>query len=79
MQDYNYMFHGCLEFTIEVSCDKHPHSKTLVKHWNDNYPAILSFLMTANSGIKGLTTDCDGKPVCGSSIYVRSIFFGTYS
>ena len=71
MQDYNYMFHGCLEFTVEVSCDKRPHSSTLVKHWSDNYPAILAFLQSAHSGVKGLTVDCDGQVISDVSICVR--------
>ena len=71
MQDYNYMFAGCLELTVEVSCDKRPHSKTLLKHWRDNYPAMLALLGAADSGVKGLTVDEEGNIVNGVRISVR--------
>lgn len=73
MQDYNYMFAGCLELTVEVSCDKRPHSKTLLRHWTDNYPAMLALLATADSGVKGLTMDEEGNTVGGVVICVRGL------
>jgi len=36
MQDYNYIFHGCMELTLEISCCKYPFAKELPKMWNDN-------------------------------------------
>lgn len=36
MQDYNYIFHGCMELTLEISCCKYPSAKELAKLWNDN-------------------------------------------
>ncbi len=36
MQDYNYIFHGTMEITLEVSCCKHPMASTLKQHWQDN-------------------------------------------
>ena len=36
MQDYNYIFHGTMEITLEVSCCKHPMASTLEQHWKDN-------------------------------------------
>lgn len=36
MQDYNYIFHGVMEITLEVSCCKHPMASTLQQHWLDN-------------------------------------------
>lgn len=36
MQDYNYIFHGTMEITLEVSCCKHPMASTLEQHWMDN-------------------------------------------
>ena len=36
MQDYNYIFHGTMEITLEVSCCKHPMASTLRQHWQDN-------------------------------------------
>lgn len=36
MQDYNYVYHGTMEVTLEVSCCKHPPVTELKKHWHDN-------------------------------------------
>ena len=36
MQDYNYIYHGTMEITLEVSCCKHPAAVELKKHWDDN-------------------------------------------
>ena len=41
MQDYNYIFHGTMEITLEVSCCKHPHAAQLEQHWLDNRRVIL--------------------------------------
>jgi hypothetical protein len=40
MQDYNYIFHGTMEITLEVSCCKHPMASTLRQHWLDNRKVI---------------------------------------
>ena len=53
-----------------MSCDKKPHSKTLLKHWSDNYPAMLALLTSADSGVKGLTLDEEGNIVSGVRISV---------
>ena len=55
----------------QVSCEKKPHSKTLLKHWGDNYPAMLALLTAADSGVKGLTVDEEGNTVSGVRISVR--------
>lgn len=36
MQDYNYLWHGCMEITLEVSCCKYPPAHELPKYWQDN-------------------------------------------
>ena len=36
MQDYNYVFHGCMEMTIEMSCCKYPEAKELPGFWDDH-------------------------------------------
>ena len=36
MQDYNYIYHGTMEITLEVSCCKHPPGSALKQHWADN-------------------------------------------
>jgi hypothetical protein len=43
MQDYNYIFHGCMELTLEISCCKHPLAQELPKLWDDNREVYKHF------------------------------------
>jgi hypothetical protein len=40
-QDYNYIWGGCLEITIEMSCCKYPPAAELPGHWEDHRLVIL--------------------------------------
>lgn len=50
MQDYNYVWYGCMEVTLEISCCKFPPAYELKKYWDDNQLVsgvnlyLLSFL-----------------------------------
>lgn len=51
MQDYNYVFHGCMELTLEISCCKYPLTKELPKLWDDNrevYKHLIPISLTNN-------------------------------
>jgi Zinc carboxypeptidase len=51
MQDYNYIFAGCMELTIEISCCKFPSNETeLSTYWIENRDALLSLIAQANMG-----------------------------
>lgn len=36
MQDFNYVWNGCMEITIELSCCKYPSAKNLHHYWKEN-------------------------------------------
>ncbi|XP_071792187.1 carboxypeptidase M-like [Asterias amurensis] len=70
MQDYNYVYGGCLEITLEVSCCKYPTASKLLKFWNENRHPMLEFLKQANRGVKGQVFDTSRNPIEGASVWV---------
>jgi carboxypeptidase M len=36
MQDFNYVWHGCMEVTLEISCCKFPAADDLPRYWQEN-------------------------------------------
>lgn len=80
MQDYNYVFHGCMELTLEISCCKYPMSRTIKKFWNDNRNALLTYALLSMQGVKGIVKDKEnGKGISNATMHIlgRSIKFRT--
>lgn len=50
MQDFNYVFAGCMELTIEMSCCKYPEFSEIEKFWNDNKDALVALLGQVDMG-----------------------------
>jgi len=71
MQDYNYIWHGCMEITLELSCCKFPPASELQGYWEDNRKALLRFLGEAHRGVKGFVKDENFAPIEGASMKVR--------
>merc|ERR1711993_187122 len=71
MQDYNYIWHGCMEVTLELSCCKFPPATELPQFWDDNRNAILQFLGEAHRGVKGFVKDERATPIEGASMKVK--------
>lgn len=57
MQDYNYIYAGCMELTLEISCCKYPNASNLMNYWTENKWPLLAFLNEANKGVKGVLKD----------------------
>ena len=57
MQDYNYLYGGCIELTLEVSCCKYPESSELPGFWTANKDALFNYLHQVHRGLY-----CDGVP-----------------
>ncbi len=67
MQDFNYLFAGTMEVTVEVSCCKHPHPSRLLREWEFNRDSIFTYVEQAQRGITGeVTNSTDGRPVQGA-------------
>lgn len=64
MQDWNYIWQGDQDLTIEVSNNKWPSASTLPQFWNENQESMISLLERALSGVRGVITDGQtGEPV----------------
>ncbi|XP_046965552.1 carboxypeptidase M isoform X3 [Vanessa cardui] len=71
MQDYNYLWHGCMEITLEISCCKYPPAHELNKYWQDNKQSLIKFLAEAHRGAHGFVMDENGNPIDRASIRVK--------
>ncbi|XP_060840610.1 carboxypeptidase D-like isoform X2 [Rhopalosiphum padi] len=86
MQDYNYVWHGCMEITLEMSCCKYPPASFLKSHWEDHLKPLLTWMQQAHRGIKGIVTDrITGKPISNAIVsltdrenYVNTTVNGEY-
>ncbi len=78
MQDYHYIWHGCMEVTLELSCCKYPPASELQQFWRDNRASLLQFIGEAHRGVRGFVKDEGGTPIEGASMKVRiTIFFSS--
>ncbi|XP_063364357.1 carboxypeptidase M isoform X1 [Cydia amplana] len=72
MQDYNYLWHGCMEVTLEISCCKYPPAHELPKYWQDNKESMIKYLAEAHRGAHGFVMDENGNPLERASVRVKS-------
>ncbi|KAL1450882.1 hypothetical protein WDU94_003194 [Cyamophila willieti] len=68
MADYNYLYHGCLELTLEISCCRYPAPELIAQHWKENQNPLLSWLQQVHRGIKGFVLDETGARLANVSI-----------
>ncbi|CAG7825270.1 unnamed protein product [Allacma fusca] len=71
MQDYNYVSHGCMEITLEISCCKYPPASDLPRYWQENKESLLKFLGEAHRGVRGFVLDVNGEPVEGAFMKIK--------
>jgi len=57
MQDWNYLYMGGNEVTIELGNTKQPSTSQITTLWNDNRNAMLSYLEKSLIGLRGKVTD----------------------
>ena len=64
MQDWNYIWMGCNELTIELSDIKWPAYSTIDHFWEENRDAMIHYITWALRGIRGIITDIEtAQPV----------------
>uniref|UniRef100_A0AAG5DTN5 Peptidase M14 domain-containing protein n=1 Tax=Anopheles atroparvus TaxID=41427 RepID=A0AAG5DTN5_ANOAO len=71
MQDFNYVWHGCMEVTLEVSCCKFPPAYELRKYWDDNQLSLIKFLAEAHRGVQGFVVDPTGNPIERAQLKIK--------
>uniref|UniRef100_A0A1I7XUR7 Peptidase_M14 domain-containing protein n=1 Tax=Heterorhabditis bacteriophora TaxID=37862 RepID=A0A1I7XUR7_HETBA len=73
MQDFNYLATNTMEITLELSCEKMPSGQQLPQFWEDNKKALIEYMWTVHSGIKGTVIDAEsGEPINGATVWVRN-------
>lgn len=77
MQDYNYVWNGCYELTLELGCCKYPTADQLPGLWDDNQLAMLRYIDEAHRGVLGLVKDPQGNPIPNAQIRIKDRNFGT--
>jgi carboxypeptidase D len=64
MQDWSYVWMGCMELTIELYQTKWPAYSKISQIWDNNRDAMLHYFTWAQKGIRGVVTDLmTQKPV----------------
>jgi hypothetical protein len=57
MQDWNYVWPGCFEVTIEISNTFSPSVSQLSTYWNNNRESMLSYMERVHTGVRGVISD----------------------
>ncbi|KAM7350104.1 carboxypeptidase D isoform 2-T3 [Cochliomyia hominivorax] len=71
MQDYQYVWYGCMEVTLEISCCKYPPAYELKKYWEDNQLSLIKFLAEVHRGVQGFVFDPNNAPVERASLKIK--------
>ncbi|KAH6948601.1 hypothetical protein HPB50_025222 [Hyalomma asiaticum] len=81
MADYNYIYEGCLDVTLEISCCKYPNSSEIPAMWEENKQPLLAYLGEVHKGdilsVRGLIRDENDHPVANATLRIadrRSTF-----
>ncbi|MBL7032864.1 MAG: hypothetical protein ISR91_01855 [Candidatus Delongbacteria bacterium] len=67
MQDWNYVWMGNMEVTVELSNTSWPDASYLPQLWDDNRESMLAYMEYCLEGIRGIVTDADtGLPLAAT-------------
>uniref|UniRef100_A0A8C2KE75 Adipocyte enhancer-binding protein 1 n=1 Tax=Cyprinus carpio TaxID=7962 RepID=A0A8C2KE75_CYPCA len=73
MNDFSYLHTNCFELSIFLGCDKFPHQSELLREWEHNREALLTFITQVHRGIKGVVRDKEGNPISNATVSVEGI------
>uniref|UniRef100_A0A672SXH9 AE binding protein 1 n=1 Tax=Sinocyclocheilus grahami TaxID=75366 RepID=A0A672SXH9_SINGR len=73
MNDFSYLHTNCFELSIFLGCDKFPHQSELLREWEHNKEALLTFMAQVHRGIKGVVRDKEGNPISNATLSVEGV------
>jgi len=79
MQDWNYVWQGCNDVTIELSNQKWPSAGTLPGYWSDNRDAMLAYMQLVLRGLRGIVTDCQTGAPLAATVRVVGVDHDVYT
>ncbi|KAJ3590658.1 hypothetical protein NHX12_008607, partial [Muraenolepis orangiensis] len=71
MKDFSVDFGHCPEITVYTGCCFFPPADHLATLWAENKKALLSMLVEAHKGVRGVVRDKSGKPIVGAMIVLN--------
>ncbi len=69
-QDYFNYFHGCREFTLELSNQKLLSPSLLPAHWEYNHRSLINYIRQATYGIQGMVQDAQTLAPVSATIHL---------
>lgn len=79
MQDWNYVWGGCKEVTMEVSLTKSGPLSALDSLWRENRTSMRKYLLEAKRGVYGFVTDATTSDPVRAEVKLGTITYVTYS
>lgn len=73
MDDFSYLHTNCFELSVFLGCDKFPHQSELLREWEHNREALLTFMAQVHRGIKGVVRDNEGNPITNATVSVEGV------
>ena len=79
MQDWNYVWQGCNDVTIELDDAKWPAYSRIAGLWNDNRESMLAYMDLCLTGVRGLVTNIQTGAPLAATVRVSGINHDVYT
>jgi len=79
MQDWNYVWMGDRDITMEISTPFWPDESTLPGYWEDNRESMLSYMEEIQRGIRGLVTEAGTGIPLAAKVRLGTTGYDTYT
>ena len=73
MQDWNYIWEGDFDITLEQNEVKWPNSNQLAGLWEDHREPMLAYLEKVQDGVRGIITDAENGEPISANISIQGI------